>query len=762
MRTSALAFLCGILCLQLYSHLPALQWAVIAALLAICFFLMATRWRVGFQLAFCLLGFAWALWLADARLSARLPAELEGKNISVTGYIASIPNASQHGVNFLFALQERQHKPVHGLLKLSWAEPTAKLQVGDQWRFTVRLKKPYGTRNQGGFDYEAFAFQAEITGNGYVVAKLPFKWLSSHWYHHPVDRVRQYFKEKIAANLPVSQTSQWITALAVGERNDIDSSDWQVLRNTGTNHLMAIAGLHIGFMAFLAHFLVEKLWRRVPRLVLAVPAVQAGAVGALLMALTYSALAGFSIPTQRACWMLFAFLSASLLRRKLPAWQAWSAAIGCVLLWNPFSVLTESFWLSFGSVALIIYGVSGRLSPSGWWWKWGRIQWVIALGLLPLSIALFQQFSLIAFIANSVAIPWVGFVVVPLCFLGTFLLLISAKLGGLVLWLADKILGVLWIVLAWFAHLPGVVWYQYVPSLWMIVVGVIGVVFLLLPVGFPGRYLGVIWLLPIVLYKAPHPQHGDVWLTVLDVGQGLSAVVQTEKHFLVFDAGPRFGSSFDMGESVVLPYLRSMGALRLDMLVISHGDNDHIGGAKAIMSALPVTAVRTSVPNKIPGSDYCFRGLHWDWDGVNFAFLYPTADTLALNNDSSCVLRVTHGQQHFLLTGDIEKYAENELTDNQSEFLPADILVAPHHGSKTSGVKRFLQAVHPVAVVIPIGYRNRYHFPHASVLRTYNELGLIQFDTAKSGAVQFKLDSLNEVAAPSLYRLVHRSYWHNG
>jgi competence protein ComEC len=524
---------------------------------------------------------------------------------------------------------------------------------------------------------------------------------------------------------------------------------------------MAIAGLHIGFMAFLAHFIVEMLWRRIPRLALKIPAPHAGAIAALLMALTYSAMAGFSIPTQRACLMLFLFLSALLFRRQLAAWQAWSAALLCVVLINPLSVLTESFWLSFGSVALIIYGVSGRLSPNGLWWKWGRIQWVIAIGLVPFSIALFQQCSLISFIANSVAIPWVGFIVVPLCFLGTFLLLFSAKIGGLVLCLADKILSVLWIVLTWFAHLPGVVWYQFIPSLWMIIAGIIGMIFLLLPIGFPGRFFSVVWLLPLILYKPAVPKTGDVWLTVLDVGQGLSAVVQTEKHILVFDTGPRFSPSFDMGESVVTPFLHSIGAHHLDMLVISHGDNDHIGGAKAVINAMPVLSIKTSVPQSLPGADYCSRGLTWQWDEVNFAFIYPTADNLSFNNDSSCVLRITRGKQHILLTGDIEKYAENELVENQLSQLPADILVAPHHGSKTSAQKKFIQAVGPKYVLYAIGYHNRYHFPHVSVMQTYKDFGVEQYDTAKSGAIQFVLNKPEKLPLPNLYRIDHKHYWNN-
>jgi competence protein ComEC len=761
-RSWTLAFLCGILCLQGFYNFSKFDVFFIALVFAGIFFLIKSKYQKYLRLiAIFLLGFAWAWWFAHERITARLPDELQGQDIFVIGYIATIPNRAEHGISFLFSLQKRGNQSAHGLLKLNWNSQDINLHVGDQWQLTVRLKKPYGTLNQGGFDYEAFAFQAGIVGNGYVVTKLKNTLLSHHAYHDPVNRIRQYLKEKIARNLPVSHTSHWITALAIGERNDIDASDWQVLRNTGTNHLMAIAGLHIGFMAFLAHFIVEMLWRRIPRLALKIPAPHAGAVAALLMAVTYSAMAGFSIPTQRACFMLFAFLSALLLRRQLAAWQAWSGALLGVVLINPLSVLTESFWLSFGSVALIIYGVSGRLSPTGLWWKWGRIQWVIAVGLVPFSIGLFQQCSLISFVANSIAIPWVGFIVVPLCFLGTFLLLFSAKIGALVLCLADKILSVLWIILTWFAHLPGVVWYQFVPSFWILVVAIIGIIFLLLPIGSPGRYFGVIWLLPFLLYKSPTPKTGEVWLTLLDVGQGLSAVVQTEKHILVFDAGPRFSASFDMGESVVMPFLHSIGANHLDMLVISHGDNDHIGGAKAVIAQMPVSLIKTSVPQSLPGASYCFRGLKWQWDDVDFSFLYPTPDNLTLNNDSSCVLRITRGSQHILLTGDIEKYAENELVQNQLLNLPADILVAPHHGSKTSAQKSFIRGVAPQYVLYPIGYRNRYHFPHMTVVKAYEDLGVRQYDTVKSGAIKFVLSQTEKLPPPNLYRVTHKHYWNN-
>jgi competence protein ComEC len=766
MRTWVLAFLIGVVFLQTFYFFPPLYWGGII-LVFILFLTLRFRkeWHYIRLIVSFFLGFTWCLCYAHFHNAWTLPEDWQGKPLTIGGYIASIPNASLTGESFLFSLKKIQFASItqtpHAIIKLTWRNNTLPLHVGDKWNFHVHLKKTYGTMNPGGFDYEAFAFQEGIRANGYILEKENNKLIYSHWYHYPIDRMRQSLAEKIAANLPVTQTSQWITALVIGERHGIDEKDWQVLRNTGTNHLMAIAGLHIGLMSALAHFLVASIWRRFPHLVNQFPAVHAGAVAALLMALIYSALAGFSIPTQRACLMLTFFLVALLMRRKIGAWYAWSGALLCVLLLNPLTVLTESFWLSFGSVALIIYGVSGRLSPKGLWWQWGRIQWVIALGLVPLSIALFQQCSFISFAANSVAIPWVGFIIVPLSLLGSFLFIFSNHAATLVLTLADKILSVLWIVLTWFSHLPNVVWYQTIPHTWMLIAAIIGMLFLLFPAGFPGRYLGIIWLLPLALYKPSVPQKGEAWLTLLDIGQGLSAVVQTQTHTLVFDTGARLSASFDMGDSVVVPFLHSINTKKIDMLVISHSDNDHIGGADAVMTQLPVQSVKTSVPKFFTHADLCLRGDAWTWDNVNFTFLYPTRETLNKDNNSSCVLRVSSGNQQILLTGDIEKFAEKDLAANEHDNLHATILIAPHHGSKTSALKNFVNLVDPKYVLFATGYRNRYHFPHPSVVKLYQEKNVSAYNTANTGAIQFQLNGKRINLSPKSYRELHKHYWNN-
>lgn len=769
MRLFTLTFLFGILAFQKLSHLPNQKWILIFLVIAVLIIILKRfiyRYEIPLGL---ILGFSWCFLFVSIQMSWTLPNEWEGKNVLVSGFISSLPEKEKFGTGFLFHVKKIEYNQTrqdcHSLFRLTLPNQfllQEKLNVGDEWQWLVRLKRIHSTLNPGGFDYEAWALHEGIRAHGYIVGGNINKLMNSQLYHFPLNRIRQYLQEKIESNLPKSNTSPWITALVIGERHDIESNYWEVLRNTGTNHLMAIAGLHIGFMAGFAYTIFNWVWRRFHPLVLMIPAQQVGSIAALIMALSYSALAGFSIPTQRACIMLVVFLTIVLLRRKTASWQAWSLALISVLFINPLSVLTESFWLSFGSVALIIYGISGRLAPHGWWWKWGRIQWVIAVGLIPLSICLFQQCSIVSFLANSIAIPCVGFLIVPLCLVGTFILLFSVKLGTIILIAADKLLGYLWIILEWFSHFSWSSWYQVAPSWISLFLACLGVLILLVPKGFPGRYFGFIGLLPLFFAKIATPQLGEAWVTLLDVGQGLASVVQTKNHILVFDTGAKLSDSFDMGESVVAPYLRTLHVPTVDMLVVSHGDNDHIGGAEAILKRFSVKSIKTSVPEKLPtvNTSYCARGETWEWDGVHFNFLYPSPDNLGRNNDSSCVLRISVGNHHVLFTGDIEKYSERYLVENEKETLPADILVAPHHGSKTSGEKSFIANVHPHYILFPIGYRNRYRFPHVSVIRQYEAIDSTQLDSVHSGAIVFHVTP-NEISKPFLYRVMHHRYWND-
>jgi len=762
MRSYTLAFLCGVLLLQQLTFLPSKFWIVAAVLSALAIEIFFTKKIPYFRyLTAVLLGFSWVIFYVHLLYSWHLPSEMEGKPLLVNGYIASIPNTTENKISFLFALKKIQGSNVHTIIKLSLQDDNLKnLRAGDMWQFLIKLKRIHGMMNPGGFDYESWALQEGIRANGYIIKSSENKWLENHWYHDFPDRIRQKLKDKIEANLPESNTSPWIVALALGERQHISAENWEVLRNTGTNHLMAIAGLHIGCMSGMIFFLAGWLWRRVPRLMLLSPAQFAGGLCALITAILYAGLAGFSIPAERTCIMLSVVFLTLLMRREMVSWQTWSIALLAVLLINPLSVLTISFWLSFYSVALIIYGVSGRLNQNNLWWKLGRVQWVIAVGLIPLGIWMFQQFSWIAFLANSIAIPCVAFLIVPLILFGCFALLFSAKCGGFILLLADKLLAVLWHVLTYFSQLSWASVYLMIPNTWVLLAACVGMIILLLPSGFRGKWFGIFWFLPLIFYHYPSPQSGEIRFSLLDVGQGLSAVIQTKNHVLVFDTGPKFSPNYDMGESVVSPFLRSIGIKKIDMLVISHPDNDHIGGARSLFHYFKILQTKTSTPEELLpfSSQYCLRGDEWNWDEVNFKFLYPTPDNLNLDNNSSCVLSVTNKMHKtILLTGDIEKFAENYLVQNDEKNLSADILVAPHHGSKTSAVNEFVESVHPRYVLFSVGYRNRYRFPHASVIEKYRQINTDLLASDSSGAIQFRLGE--NISKPEQYRLQNQHYW---
>ncbi|HEX4045976.1 MAG TPA: ComEC/Rec2 family competence protein, partial [Gammaproteobacteria bacterium] len=461
MLIPTLTFLLGDLFIQTQADLPSLRTLTILSIsaLALCFFLYTylPKYKHLTYLSYLpfifTLGLIYTTWHVNTLLAWQLPKTLEGETISISGRIASLPNKNAEQTSFMFLLEQLQQKPITShapLIRLTWRHhpsPPPQLKVGDQWQLYVRLKRIHGVQSPGAFDYEAWALQKGLRATGQVVPQQQHQFIATAEQHYFIDQLRQHLQQQIHHYLPASATSPWLTALVIGERNNIPQAHWQILRSTGTNHLMAIAGLHIGFIAGFAHRILAFIWKRIPRLVLYFPASQAGACAALLTALFYSSLAGFSIPTQRACLMLIVFILTLLCRKKMDSWHSWSFAMLLVLIMNPLAVLTESFWLSFGTIALIVYGMSGRLAPSGWWWKWGRVQWVIGFGLIPFTLTLFQECSLISFVANSIAIPWLAFTILPCCFLSSIFLLIFPPVGEWLLFIADKSLIGLWIVL---------------------------------------------------------------------------------------------------------------------------------------------------------------------------------------------------------------------------------------------------------------------------------------------------------------------------
>ena len=677
----ALSFLAGILTVQQLSVLPELEWLLLtvagAAIMA---------WRRCWPAAAVLAGFAWAVACAGLRLNERLPDNLAGQDIIVQGYIADLPEIEVQHSRFNF----RVTSSVPGtprLLRLTWHHPGQTVKAGQNWRFTVRLKPPHGNLNPGGFDYERWLFLEGIGATGYIrhasllPAETPPLFLS--WRQTIADRID---------GLPLDPDSLgMIKALTIGEGNSLTPRQWDVFRKTGTTHLMVISGSHVALIAGLVYLLVAKLWARMHFHSCSPP--QAGALAAIAGALLYAALTGFAVPAQRAVLMLSVGMAAVIRQRHLRPFHTLAAALFCVLFIDPLIVLSAGFWLSFLAVALIIYALAGRLAKPGFTRASIKINWYTSLGLAPLLLYFFQQVSLIAPLANLIAVPVISFIIVPLSLLAAILLLIAPDAGELLFAGVDFCLQGLWRLLTGLADLPvsALTWMQ--PGNWVLAFALLGVILLLAPKGMPSRWLGMVLLLPLFSTQAPDIPRGAFKLALLDVGQGLSAVVQTASRVLVYDTGGKFSETSNAGLSIIIPFLRSQGIGKVDSLVISHGDNDHIGGSASLMAQYPTDRLLTSVPQLLTAyrALLCRAGQSWVWDEVKFSMLSPKPGVLHSENDNSCVLHITSPHGKALLTGDIEAEAESQLVEALGEGLQADILVAPHHGSNTSSTPAFFE-----------------------------------------------------------------------
>lgn len=764
-----LAFLAGILLVQQMAVLPSLAWAWLFLPLA----LVASRWpRIGLPLLFLLAGFLWITLRAGSLLADRLPAALEGEDLRVEGRIADLPVASERGLRFVFDIERAwrgdQSVAVPRTVQLSMHGASPALRVGDVWSFIIRLKRPHGFQNPGGFDYEAHLFQQRVRATGYVREREPSRLVAPLGTlaegvlpGYRLNRLRQALSGRIQALLPGNAFAPMITAFANGDDDAIPDGQWQVLTRTGTGHLIAISGMNIGLVAGLVFVAVRWLWSLPAWTVLRVPAPLIAAGAALFAALGYAALAGFAIPTQRALIMLAVVLGGVFLRRRTSSSVLLAAALLAVLLVDPLAVMSAGFWLSFAAVAVISYVLSGGVLAMGWKERlaaWGRLQWAIALGLLPLLLFLFQQVSLSGPFANLLAIPVVELVVIPATLLGvaaSFLLPDSLAVWPFLL--AAQALALLWPVLELLARVEGAQWIQHNPPLWALGAALVGVLLLLAPRGVPARWLGLVWLLPVFLVRPAPPAPGELWLTLLDVGQGLSVVARTASHTLVYDTGARLSARFDAGRAVVVPFLRHAGVTRVDTLIVSHGDNDHIGGSASLLAAMPVTRVLSSVPERLAHAESCASGQGWEWDGVRFEILHPDAGSKLAGNNLSCVLRIVSPHGRVLVPGDIAAKAERVLLLEREGQLPAEVLVVPHHGSKSSSTETLLDTVKPRVALLPVGYRNRYRHPHPAVVARYVERGIALEDSAAAGAIGLRLDATGMPI--DRYRDTQRRYW---
>jgi competence protein ComEC len=746
------------------------------------------------------LGYGSTGWRAAQRLAERLNPALEGQDIELVGVVASLPTIKPEGVRFRFAVESarqggrrlRVPHDVPALLSLGWyrgfqddallALPSDDVRAGQRWRFTVRLRQPHGQINPHGFDYELWLFEQGIRATGYVRMNASARAdLLERDAGHAIERARQAVRDAIFARLGDTAAAGVLAALAVGDQASIDRDDWEVFRTTGIAHLVAISGLHVTMFAWLASGLLGALWRRNGWLTLRVPAVQAGRWGGLLAATGYAALAGFGVPAQRTLAMLAA---ATLLQSAGLRWPwplVWGASALAVCLVDPWALLQPGFWLSFVAVGLLLasgghWRVKDAVHATRWHAAWARVrtaagagvrtQLAATLGLAPLSLLFFHQLSLVGFVANLVAIPLVTLVVTPLALAGmawpALWSLAAALMNGLMQWLV------------WLAALPMASLSVPAAPAWAVLAALGGAALLIAPLPMRLRALSMPLMVPLLWPAVPRPAGGEFELLAADVGQGTAVLVRTANHSLLYDTGPQYSRDSDAGERVLVPMLRALGVQRLDALVLSHRDSDHVGGAAALLRANGAHTLWSSLEDGHPlraqaaerATDHrrCTAGQAWTWDGVQFELLHPTpaeyeraAAGQLKPNGLSCVLRVRSARHGALLAGDIEREQELRLAEQPPGQIRADVLLVPHHGSRTSSIAQLLDAVAPTVAVVQAGYRNRFGHPAPDVLARYAERGIAVQRTDACGA--WRWASAAPHAAGCERRLQQR-YWH--
>ncbi len=805
-------FAAGTLIVQFLPSLPEARWL---ALFSVLLLLLERNIRLSsgtvsrlvrdvvVVCAFAVGGASLATWRATVRLEQELPHVWEGVDLGVTGIVVSLPAVSESGSRFELAVE--QVDPPEAIvpprIALSWfarsreiiptpslsASPGAPVvalsltastavHAGARWQLQVRLKRPHATLNFAGFDAEGWLFERDLRAVGYVRESARnreidrFVGTPRTW----IERAREIVRARIDDALPDARYAGVIEALAIGDQQSVPEVQWRVFNRTGISHLISISGLHITVFAMVVGTLAHVVARRFPKLTSRIPARKAAVVVGAIAATIYTMLAGSEIPAQRTLVMLCVAATGLLLTRPAKASLVWLWSLAVVLAIDPWAAVAPGFWLSFGAVGLLLYAGTHRMRPRDPRGMIARTrssiregahaQWVVTLGLIPLTLALFQQVSLVAPLANAVAIPVVTFGVVSLALLGVIAPVTWPFIG------AHAVFAALMRYLEWLSQWPDAAWQQHEPLGWTIAAGLAGTLWALAPRGVPGRPLGVLWMLPMWLIVPSPPIEGRFRLTVFDVGQGLSAVVETRHHSMLYDTGPRYGPASDAGARVVAPNLRALGVEHLDLMIVSHADSDHSGGALSVLDVVPVRWLMSSltpdhpIVNRMRGaSSRCVAGTSWKWDGVTFSVLWPRATDYGIpsikTNDMSCVVRVEGSGGSALLTGDIEANDESSLLIAKAN-LNADVVVVPHHGSRTSSTPPFVEAIGASLAIFTPGYRNRFGHPRQEILTRYRATGAAVVRSDADGAVELELGGSDPLGWQTA-RVERRRYWHD-
>lgn len=755
MRFCAFALVAGMATLHCMAQLPhpAVYGAVVPAAM------LLVRPRGARVLGFFIAGFLWATWHADRVLAQRIAPPDAGRVATLSGRIAASPTDFGVGIRFPIAVTDLQTLDSRALpprrVLVSWYAPAEPPAADARCVLKVRLAQPHGARNPGSFDRETWLFRQRFGATASVIPHPENTCVAGAG--SATGRMRAVIRERLAAHPGDVAGRGVIAALAIADRSGLDDATWSVLRDTGTAHLLAISGLHISLIAGATFFVVRVLIGLLAPPGRRWPAQRPAAIIAVVVATAYAALAGFPVSAERALVMLVVAMLAVVARRPAVTLDNYALAMACVAIADPLALLGMGFWLSFTAVGCLLLIDLTRQTGSTLA-RLVRLHVALALGMTPLLGLLYASLPLASPIANLVAVPVVSFVLAPCALAGAALAPFTAT-GADLLWHAGvHVWSWLWAWLCWLDSVVPALALPATPSPAAIALAIVGVLIAFVPVLPWARVSGVALCSVLLIPPAPDLAPGELRLTVLDVGQGLAAIVETATHVLVYDTGPG-RDGYSAGAAVIAPYLRSRGRRQIDQLIVSHGDMDHAGGWPGLAAAVPIARVMLSPGH--PGKHAeirCRHGARWRWDNVMFRVLHPAAGYTGSENDRSCVVQVIAPGGRVLLSGDIENRAETALVQTLGGQLRAEVLIAPHHGSATSSSAGFLAAVAPRFAIFAAGYRNRFGFPHPDIAAAYRAAGIATWTTGRAGAVTVTLRE--RVARPRSYRATHARYWH--
>ncbi len=768
MPAFVLCILSGAYSLEILRQLPpdALFWPVVVLSTA-C--LSVHRLRLA---GACLGGFALMWFAVQSRLDDQLDSAWENQTLVIEAYIVDFPKNSLGTLRFIATPLERSELP--NLLRLSWYLPQDRLlelpQVGQLWQLQVKLRKPHGYSNPHGFDYEGWLFSKGIGATGYVLEEVDNRQLSEK----PLDIIsatRAHFAARIAALLPDDDAAAVLMAIGVGARHKITREQWDRYAATGTSHLMAISGLHIGLAAGSMFLLCRVLLapicsrRNVRDLAVLVAILAAGA---------YALVSGMAVPAQRAFVMALAVAVAIALRRRIAGSMMLAVPGLLIFLLDPVAILLPGFKLSFSAVGILyicaqqhfrttvfrICQYAGPVMTNVR--RLVYLQFALLAGLFPLTVFIFDRVAIAAPFVNLLALPIFNFFTVPLCLFG---MLLDGPMQGvgdaLLSWAYESIRVVLMLV-DFVAERPSLRYAVPAFGATIAVVAVLPTLHAILPPAWPGRRLAWIAIIAVLLYKPTPPPQGCLDYSVLDVGQGLAVVLRTSQHVLLFDTGPAFRSGSNTAELVILPFLQSVGIEKLDKLIVSHADQDHAGGFPALLRALQIDqiVVGERIGQSKSSQSLCAAGYHWTWDEVNFEVLHPRNSSAWRGNDLSCVVLVSIGDMRLLLTGDIEAPVEKLLL-HATALTRVDIVLVPHHGSGTSSSQPFVATLQPALAIVSAGFGNRWGMPRTDVVQRWEDAGATLLNTATAGAISQRLCRSGGAGPVARSRVDSLKYWHD-